>query len=934
MSRVAILVAGMHRSGTSVLARVLSALGCDAPKTLMAADAHNPTGYWESTKIAALNDEILVSAGSSWNSWERFNQDWYSSPVVGDFRERALAALDDEFADSPLFVLKDPRICRLTAFWLDAINNFGAVPHVVVPLRNPLEVADSLTVRDAIDRSVGMLMWLRNVLDAEFDSRGCPRAFLHYQDLLENWQETMAGVGRDLGIAWPRRSATTTLEIDDYLSPALRHHCAGDALAGDAAPWVATTYGVLQRWAVGETHDADVKQLDGVNAMLTAATPAFAQPLVAGLKASQSNRDLQTEIGELRKIVAARDNHIGSLDQAVRDRDREISALVDTVAAKDRQIANLDKVIADRDVKLDAQAHVIAGRDGEISTLLDTVAARDEAVAAGDKLRAERDGQIDSLERALHDQEERVRILHRSTSWRITAPLRWFKETGITSVRLPLRFLALIIARSVQRLWRLVPLRWRASLLGFLPTSMAITLRTTLRVGSRDRPDLTYVPSSRIDLADLNSEAFRNQHPVPILFDADYYLENNKDIADAGIDPLAHYMEHGAIEGRLPIDINPEEIDPLVLELHRFDLDHAVSSAFDPGFYRALHPDLASFDDDALADHYQRHGKVEGRPGSKTEFLQQVAHNPREIPIDFRAAEYIELYPDLQHYADEHPLAALRHYMRFGRREPRLHTLRSDAKHMVRSSAVDLNLQKFELAQSRPLCVLAHVYYPELWDELSTYLANLPSEIYDLYVNLVDTTFEHDLLARVRQDFPQARVYISENIGRDIGGHFRVLRSVRMADYRLFCLVHTKKSPHMSKGEVQIWRRKLLMPLMGSQEIAADNIRLFLADDHIGQLGSGRCRYRELDDNPKKYFELLERLGIDEDEQQVEFLSGTMMFLRREVLQRLIDATHDVELEHGDGRCESYHRDGQWAHAIERAIGAVVRDMNLRSEWR
>ena len=67
--RIAVLVAGMHRSGTSLLTQVLVGLGCDAPKTLMAADEHNASGYWESTPIAALNDALLQSAGSSWDDW-------------------------------------------------------------------------------------------------------------------------------------------------------------------------------------------------------------------------------------------------------------------------------------------------------------------------------------------------------------------------------------------------------------------------------------------------------------------------------------------------------------------------------------------------------------------------------------------------------------------------------------------------------------------------------------------------------------------------------------------------------------------------------------------------------------------------------------------------------------------------------------------------
>ena len=393
---------------------------------------------------------------------------------------------------------------------------------------------------------------------------------------------------------------------------------------------------------------------------------------------------------------------------------------------------------------------------------------------------------------------------------------------------------------------------------------------------------------------------------------------------------MTHYLEHGAVEGRWPVELEADAVDPTIEALHRLDVGSEDAEAFDPAFARVLYPELAALSDTELA---LVCGEGSDRIGTKARFVAELCENPREIPIDFHAAEYVRLYPDLRWLADQSPLEALRHYMCHGRFEPRLHTLRADPADTRPEDLRDRELPAPTEAR-RPLCVLAHVYYPELWDELAGYVGNLPVDAYDLYVNLVDDTFEPELLGRIRNVFPEARVYVSENVGRDVGGHFHLLRNLSVTDYAVFCLVHTKKSPHMSPGEAQRWRRKLLGPLMGSSEIAAANLQAFVEDKTIGQIGSAACRYTEMNANRARYNLLLERLGIADTAAEPEFVSGTMMFLRSDVLSRVRDAAADVTLDRsarGEGEDGG---DGAWEHAVERVFGAVARDMRYRLEWR
>ena len=1120
--RIAVVVAGMHRSGTSVLTQVLVSLGCDAPKTLMAADEHNASGYWESTRIQELNDALLESAGSSWDDWEPLNPDWLASAAAAEFGERAQALLQDEYGASRLFALKDPRICRLLPFWCDAIRQFGAEPRIAVVLRNPLEVAASLAERDAIPAPIGMLLWLRHVLDAEAESRRASRVFASYDDLLANWEAVVERMGRELDIPWPRRSTLAAVELEERVAPSLRHHVKGGALDDPAVSrWTKSTFAILARKARGEALDSDAEDLDSIRSALDEAATVFGRPVLISTRLGKHNRALQGEVDARGEVIAERERQIESLNQAVRDRDGEIASLESLRNNKDEQIAALDRAVAERDARTDRLVHAVAERDGQVTAATETVrerdrrlaelqnaiaerdakiAARDERIAGvlterdttvdalqaqvialntavatrtdelqgqitardsviadrdsqlesvrqaisdrdaviadrdrelenvrqaitdrdaviadrdreldsvrqattdrdvviadrdrelesvrqaitdrdaviadrdhelesvrqavadrdvviadrdreldsvrqaisdRDALIADRDGELESVRRALGDRDVAIAALQHSTSWRLTKPLRWLRTLfGGAAGQEHRKGRAADSARrggiyyTLRFFWRLLPIglagktRLREEIAGKLPATLQ------RRALSRAPRSAAHIHSGRLDLADKNYEASRHNAPVPVLFDPDYYLKNNEDVRHAGADPFQHYMEHGALEGRMPIDVAAEELDPLIADLHRFDLETNAAATFDPAIYRTLYPDIAEMDDEALRQHYEEHGQREARVGSKTAFLREICANPREIPIDFRPQEYLSLYPDLADgLAASSPLDVLRHYMQHGRWEPRLHTLRGDEP----ETAAPPPRRVEETSEQPPLCVLVHVYYPELWPELSQYLANLPLDRHHLYVNLVDSTFTQELLANVRDDFPHARVYISRNIGRDIGGHFQILRNLRLENYRIFCLLHTKKSPHMSAGEAQLWRRKLLTPLLGNRQTAEDNIRLLLEDDTIGILGAARCRYTELNDNPQKYYELLDRLDVPEEARKVDFLSGTMMFVRREVLQRIFDGAGDIDFEPGDDQSVEYHRDGQWAHAVERAFGAVTRDMGYRLEWR
>jgi O-antigen biosynthesis protein len=227
-TRTAVLVLGMHRSGTSSVAGSLIRLGGAAPFNLLPPQEDNPSGFWESSVLVALNDEILAAGGSHWRDWRAFDPTRIDAATAVALRARAKAALSGEFGEASLAIIKDPRMCRLLPFWSAVFHEAEWSVRPVLLLRSPLEVALSLNRRDGIALSRGCLIWLRHVLDAEAETRRMRRAVLNWNDFLADRRGALEQLGEQLDLAWPRWSDSALAEIDEFVSADLKHQSASE----------------------------------------------------------------------------------------------------------------------------------------------------------------------------------------------------------------------------------------------------------------------------------------------------------------------------------------------------------------------------------------------------------------------------------------------------------------------------------------------------------------------------------------------------------------------------------------------------------------------------------------------------------------------------------------------------------------------------------
>ncbi|SDG21156.1 sulfotransferase family protein, partial [Phytopseudomonas seleniipraecipitans] len=220
MKQTCVLVLGMHRSGTSALTGVLSFLDIYLA-SIIGGDKNNEKGYFENWKIQQLSDKLLTSIDSSWD-------DAFFNLEKLEALENSSAELKNiivsEFKYSRLFAIKDPRACLLYPFYEKSLNELDIDIKVIIPYRNPLEVACSLHARDQISLEKGMLLWAYHFLLAEKFSRGRERIFVSFDELVKNTSNVVSDISKKLTLDIEKKYAANSKKIADFLEPNLKHH--------------------------------------------------------------------------------------------------------------------------------------------------------------------------------------------------------------------------------------------------------------------------------------------------------------------------------------------------------------------------------------------------------------------------------------------------------------------------------------------------------------------------------------------------------------------------------------------------------------------------------------------------------------------------------------------------------------------------------------
>jgi glycosyltransferase involved in cell wall biosynthesis len=217
-SRQIALVLGMHRSGTSVLASLISRLGFSLGKNLLPANQYNVKGYYENENVVNFHSDTLEYLGSSWHDLRILPDKLFRGNWIDDAALKLSDILEDEFGDAAAIVVKDPRVCRLLPIWHRFARQAGADLRFVLIGRHPLQVCRSLSRRDGFSHRKSLLLWLQYNLVAERQTRTGKRLILRYEDLMINPESKANELGNFLETESPFSIAEAAGVIDSSVA--------------------------------------------------------------------------------------------------------------------------------------------------------------------------------------------------------------------------------------------------------------------------------------------------------------------------------------------------------------------------------------------------------------------------------------------------------------------------------------------------------------------------------------------------------------------------------------------------------------------------------------------------------------------------------------------------------------------------------------------
>ncbi len=278
--RRVVVVLGMHNSGTSLLARLISLMGVELGRNVLTRDSFAAApryDYWEHAGITEVQDHILTAID---RYWDQEKADWpcpatlWRRPEVLALKSKLAALLEAELAENPgLWGFKDPRTVRLMPLWQDIFSALHIEPLYLISVRGPAPVATSYSKKAQVPYALAERLWTRHYFEALDFTRGARRIVVDYDAWFADWQREYERLADFLDLRDPARRQSARAEVGATIDPQLKQY--GRDVPGDLRPITRDLFDLLLAISAGTATEADEAALLARGAELTRSPAEF-----------------------------------------------------------------------------------------------------------------------------------------------------------------------------------------------------------------------------------------------------------------------------------------------------------------------------------------------------------------------------------------------------------------------------------------------------------------------------------------------------------------------------------------------------------------------------------------------------------------------------------------------------------------------------------
>ena len=444
---MAVCIAGMHRSGTSMIARLLAGCGLylGPPNDYLPPGPDNPEGFFENVHFQVVNDAILKHLGGAWDCPPATPRGWELDPGLVSMRARA-AEIIAGFGDHPCWGWKDPRNSLTFMFWKCLLPDL----QFVICLRNPLEVIHSLAKRQGFSPSLTQSLWLRYYRELLAAVPPDHRVVTHYDsyfiDPCAEVQRVFAALGLPVmretvgqacsATSWDLRHHRCTIQnlmeadVDPYLLKCYLELC--DEAGLDLVPKV-----FAMRESHGNAADAEASACPR-DMVRVGAYAAELERRLEGLTTSLTDQEeqlhkLAAEAASKDQALAAMHGQIAATNSQIVEKEEALAGLALRLKEKEQAAAELFRSCEQKDAAMAASAQRLAQSElelaGRVSQLAEATALSNALtarladttteLAMSHRMITELHAHIAASERTIAELHAQIAAIGNSRSWRL-----------------------------------------------------------------------------------------------------------------------------------------------------------------------------------------------------------------------------------------------------------------------------------------------------------------------------------------------------------------------------------------------------------------------------------------------------------------------------------------------------------------------------------